>query len=211
MFTKSQLAIAGILVLAALFALLILPGSWATIAIIELVVVYIVVTTLATRIPAAIRKGMERNCKRSDGSLSPGRVSAELAAVRKLKSDLLFTVLLLLIPTNILLWYVHNEVVPLSLGLDAIASFRVDEDEWKSGLADEEQDFDRWAKSKGVFPTTRENHKRLLWRLWPMLIIAGLVWVVIAFRVLAFAYQHSLKELQTSINIRAQHYGIRDT
>ena len=160
----------------ALIALLIQPGSWTAIAFIELVVAYFVLQMFTTNLPTAIRRAMDRNCVRADGSYSSGRAAEERAAVGRLKNKVLFAVILVLIPTNALLWYVHHEGVPLS---------------------------------RPAVQTESEPQIRLVSREWS-LILGGALWIVIALRIIASAYLHSLKELHSSIKIRAEQYRIHD-
>ena len=205
-----QFTLGSILFLTALVALLVHPASWATILFIEFVATYFVIQTLAGNLPTTIRAGLERNCVRKDGSFSQNRAMRERKAVRQLKKDLYFALFLILIPSNALLWFVHHEVIPLPLGMDAMAAFRVSESEWKSGLSDVEKDLQRWHESKNTNPTDREKHKRLLWKSWPLVLVGGLAWILLACRFLAAAYDRALKDLQSTILIRAQQYAIRD-
>lgn len=115
MSSKLQVIIGLTTLLASILALLVfLPTSgWATVAVIELAFTYAIVSSLSTNLPSGIRSGIKRNCLRANGTFSRNREHVERIAVRRLGERILVAVSLILVPTNILLWYLLTEGDPL--------------------------------------------------------------------------------------------------
>ena len=141
---------------------------------------------------------------------SARRARIEEKAVQKVRLDVLFALLLILLPNNLLLWYVNSEVIPLSIGFDAMASIRSSDARWKDNLRDEEQDLDRWAESRSLSPSDLKQRKQMLWRYWPLILVGGVIWIAVSFSAFALAYWHSLRELKSSIEYRAEKYALLD-
>jgi len=70
--------------------------------------VFFGVELLLRKLPAAVKKGVSDNCIRNDGSSSIRRERAERRAVRKLRSEVWFLFLIVLLPLNVLLWLVFQ-------------------------------------------------------------------------------------------------------
>ena len=208
---KKQFTIGAIMVLTALVAALI---RWkhllVTIAIIELIVVYVCVEVLVTQLPRTISKSIERNCRRSDGSRSARRARAEQRAVSQLRSELVLAFAIVVLPTNALLWLLNSEVIPISVGVSAISSFRFSEATWKEELSTEERELEEWGRRKQISPSSIESRKRTLWRYWPLLVIAGFTWCAVAAAIIKSAYFHALKDLAASIEYRRQQNKLVD-
>jgi len=182
--------------------------SWFTIVFIDVVVACLSVEVLRRNLPRSVRTAIATNCRRPDGSWSPRRERAENKAVRKLQCDLLVVVVVVLLATNALIWTVDSEVIPLSIGMDAVGSFRLTG--WRESLADEVQQFELWGQQQRMSSAEVETRKRILWQCWPAFILIGLGWMALAFSIVQAAYFFAIKELADSIRNRAEQYRTLD-
>ncbi len=207
-----QFTIVTALVVTALVAVLLQlwSKSWLTIVIIDVVVAVSSIELLKRNLPNAIQKSLVANCKRANGSWSSRRARAEAKAVRKLQLDLLLVLSLVLLSMNAIVWFVDTEVVPLSVGWNAVGSFQLSEQAWKDNLRDEEEQFDLWGERNRLSPSDLRDRKQMLWHYWPAVVAVGLGWIAVAFAIIKGAYFLSLKELSDSIQHRTQQYKMLD-
>ena len=207
---KHRFSLGFILLLLTLVAVATRPGWFVTIFLIESIAVFFCAEVLVHNLPKAIQRSIQDNGRRADGTKSSRRARIEEKAVRKVARDIVFALVLVLVPTNLLLWYVNSEVIPLSIGFDAIASMRSSEAEWKENLRDEERELDRWAESRRLSTADLSQRKQTLWRSWPLILVGAVVWGGVSFSAFAVAYWHSLRELKASIEYRAEKYALLD-
>lgn len=71
----------------------------------EISFVFLGVELLLRQLPAAVKKSVADNCKRADRSWSVNREKSERQAVRKLRSEVWFVFLIVLVPLNLLVWF----------------------------------------------------------------------------------------------------------
>ena len=167
------------------------------------------VLTLA--MPRSVRARSVANCVRGDGSWSSGRASVEKHALSRLRRNLVYVMRLCAIPSMFGLWVFNREVIPIGLGVEALASVSSDPDQWKSALREEEQRFDRWQKSSTLASSVDvSQHKRALWESWPIVVLGGVLWLVLVFTVVAKYYIYCIRKFRQSVCSRANDYRWRD-
>lgn len=205
-----QTSIRGVLVIVALCAIAISPVTFVTWLLIELLLVFLFVRLLIGNLPFAIRKAQMHNCVRADGTWSDRREAIEDRELSRLYNNMFGACLLLLIPTHALIWYVDSEVIPISIGFDALMSWAGNETDWKANLDDEQREMGRWWKRRSLSAESLEDHKQFLWDYWPAILTGFAIWMAIGFTYLWKTYYQSLKELEHSIFDRAQQYRLCD-
>ena len=184
---------------------------WKALAILQFVAFFILVEALVRNQPTSIQYRIKANYIRKDGSKSQRRKRAEMRAIQKLRRDLYTVVGIAFVVINVMILVIHDEVIPLSIGLDAITSFSASEQTWKENLRDEEQQFDRWSEMNHKSPEEIETHKRVIWASWPFIVMAFLAVFAACFVFIKAAYVQSLKELSDSIDQRALRYAHLDS
>ncbi len=209
MYRNFLISIGAFLAFAAMLAFAFRLGPFASALLIELLIGIAATEVLVHNLPSAIRSGIADNCRRANGRWSHRRARIEDRAVRKLRWNILYALLLVAIPLNAILWYVNGEVIPVGIGWDAVASIRLDSP-WKENLRDEEADFDHWSRAKGLTVTEAETRKRILWRNWPTILAGLMASGIAAFLTLGAACFFALRELDSSIQYRAQQYRMQD-
>lgn len=207
---SDQISVRGLLVIVTLCAIALSPARLVTWLLIELLLIFVFVRLLIGNVPFALRRAQMHNCVRADGSWSENREAVENSELSRLSNNMYGACLLLLIPTHLLIWYVNSEVIPISVGIDAMASWAVSESDWKANLRDEQRELGRWWKRRSLSTGALENHKQFLWNYWPAMLLGFASWIALGFSYLWKTYYQSLKELEHSIYERAQQYRLRD-
>ena len=214
---KPQFSIALALATMTLVAVLLaesLNGGWRsasqvlTVALIELSACAACIAILTHNIPSALSRAQDRNCRRVDGSWSRRRQKIEDASLGELRRELGKAFLLVALVTNALLGLLHFEVIPVPLALQAVSSFSISEENWKTNLRDDEAQFDRW-----LGPSLKEEarfRKRMLWYGWPVLLAVAIGWCLAVCVYVTHAYSDALKRLNSSIQFRSQQYRLSD-
>lgn len=182
--------------------------------VIEAVAVLACVELLIRNMPKTIQASIAKNTKRLDGTRSRHRERVEKRALQKLRWDLLVVLLLIAAPGNLLLFAIHAYVIPLPIGLDAVAVFSTTPGDWKQSLRDDgiERRYTNWHKQKsGRLNATGTNAmKQFVWRGWPFIVGMCVVWFVVSLLVLKSVYIAALREFAEQIESRAVQYRIRD-
>ena len=103
------------------------------------VVIWLLVELLSRNLPKSIRSAQTANCRRRNGTWSIARERAEARAVGKLKGELLLAVIVVVLPTIAVVWFIDSEVIPISMGIDAMSVFEMPLPAWqkKSGARPE--------------------------------------------------------------------------
>lgn len=188
---------------------------WATssfmLAIVPSVVLFLFIEVLSRNLPMAMRESMTQNCRRSDGSWSVRREKAEASAVTQFRRHMLVSVTIVLLLSYALVWFVHTEVIPLSIGIDALSKFESPSQAWRENLEPEEQELDSWAREQGISSEEMQDRKQLLWAAWPAVIAIGIGWMIIVATIIRTAYFRGLKELSESIVLRQRNYQLHDS
>lgn len=209
-FSRTQFSITSLLCLTAIVGVLLAKGeSWLTLILIEATIVFVSIEVLVGNLPRMIHKILDSNCRRRDGSWSKRREQIELKAVKHLRWDLGVVIVMILAPTTFMIWIVDREVVPLSIGVDAMLSFAPSNAKWKAELVDEEIRFDKWKKNTGN-RMNAETHKRAIWQCWPLLLLAGVGWLAACCAVLKMTYLGMLKEMLSKARLRREQYMLYD-
>ncbi len=166
---------------------------------------------LTLSMPRSIWNRLVSNCVRGDGSWSPGRTSLERKSLSKFRLNLVFVMMMCVLPSLFALWVFNREVIPIGIGVDALGSMSADADQWKSNLRAQEQHFERWQKSS-LFASGVDvhQHKRALWDVWPFLFAGGILWCILMFTVVAKYYIYCIHKLKESVYSRANDYRWRD-
>ena len=181
---------------------------------IEVLLVIVCSELLVRNLPESIEASMAANCRRLDGTWSRNRQHIERKARKELRRNLVAALLFVLAPTSFLVYWVHTNIIPLSIGRDALFAMRRSQEEWKDSLRTDgtEADFDRWQQAEaGVHSYENARwRKRLLWRSWPVVAGIMLIWCVVSFVVVKSVYLSSLRGLARAIEYRSQRYFYRD-
>lgn len=204
---KRQFTVGAIFVFVAIVAIALRPGAVITLLLIEGLAVVAAATILVRNLPVAIRRKIEANCRRSDGTRSRRREYIERLALRKVTRDVCLLLVLILLPTNAAIWYVNAEVIPISIGTNALVTMGFHGDATK--LHDEEHAFDRWWYSNHIAGDLGAR-KRLLMHAWPLVLIGGVIWLGVSFAIFSAAYFRVLQDLLSSIEYRHQKYVLHD-
>ena len=183
--------------------------SWILNFIFALAVVYFISELLVNYLPSQIENRLQLNCVRIDGSWSDRRQRLEAKAVNKLRWDIRVVLLLVVIPTTLLIWLVDQEVAPIGIGLSAVSEMSVSSEQWKADLAEQEHQFDSWSKRKHG-NTDATEHKQLLWKNWPLIVMAGIGWLVAGWLFVYRMFIYQLKDLVKGIEYRKSQYTLAD-
>ena len=108
MFKTLQLTTGSLFLATTVIALLLNSTMWAALATIELVTIWAIVKTLSCNLPSGILVRIKKNCMRAVGTYSSGRASIERLAIRHFEKNLYLALILILIPTNILIWFLFD-------------------------------------------------------------------------------------------------------
>ena len=146
-----------------------------TLIVIQVIAFGFIIEVLSRQLPKAIGQAQKKNCVRHDGTWSKNREAIETKSRTQLKIDLAKAFLLVAVATNMAVWFIHSEVIPIPLAFDAISSFQVDQTAWRSDLSDDENELDRWMTNSGLSTQQSRTHKRMLWNAWPALLAVAAV------------------------------------
>lgn len=206
-----QFSILGMLVITAVIAgFLALGQYWQYTAVIVLAGLILVCNeTLIRSLPKGILRQLEKNCIRADGSWSERRADFERRVVKKLHRQTLLLLCAIVIPSLFLLWIVDRQIAPLAIGTQAISGYNVSPESWKANLVDDEQRLDTWHQGSMLFRDS-ESHKQFLWRNWPMIVGAGIGWLVFCGILLKNGYLYLLKEVNSAAHHREHFYQQKD-
>lgn len=168
------------------------------------------VETLARNIPSSIARLQRKNCIREDHTWSKRRERIEEKSRNRVRKDLGKAFLLVAIATNIAVWFVHSEVVPIPIALEALSSFSLDEEQWKANLSDDEVRLESWmATQVRLSPSKAMLRKRFLWNSWPIALLLVTMWIVGCIAFVTASYLYSLKDLNASVRFRAEQYRLK--
>lgn len=172
----------------------------------QVAIVLFMADTLSRKLPTSLLEFSRANYMRIDGSVSARRRSKEHAARRKIRQDMMATMFGVAIVGNCLLGAVDTFVMPLGLMPRIAAAFNPNPQAWKKELR--RRGLDNAAAKAVSSRGTRagEEHLRVLWNGWPLLIIAAAGFVAAACGVLRFAYLRSLDEFRQGVASRADEY-----
>ena len=179
----------------------------------EMTIAFAAVELLMRNLPTTITKAMDDNSYRIDGSFSPNRSKIERNAKSQTRRNLIIALALILAPANFLLFAVHEYVIPLPLGFEAISHFEISPDEWKEELKKEGTDgrYQAWQSrvSRAGVPE-RTHRKRLLFHSWPVVVGFVACWIVGSFLVFRSVYMSALKDLVSGIRRRSHEHEMID-
>lgn len=157
---------------------------------------------------------MRGNAIRLDGSISDRRAAIERTAVNGMRRNLYITMLMVLLPANMLAYVVHTEIIPLSLGMDAMLTFRVSDDAWKASLKDSgvEDSYDRWQTNQSgpIASSDLRERKSLVWKAWPLVCATGAGWLLLSAITVKHIFVGSVRQLAKDVEYRAEQYVTRD-
>lgn len=110
---RRQVSILALLGFTTIVALVSIQNSfWGTIFAIEMIAVYLFITSLIEHLPNGILSSMNANCIRRDGALDPKRLVGEQNELIRLFWALLFVVgVVFLVPINWSLWYFQSQKI----------------------------------------------------------------------------------------------------
>ena len=185
-------------------------GAWATVLMLQLIAFGTCIEVLARNVPRAIAELQHSNCVRADGTWSKRRERIEEQSRNQLRLDLAKAILLVAMGTNVAAWFVHSEVIPIPIAVEALSSFHLDEGEWKASLSDDEGRFDGWMSSQArLSPSEALGRKRILWKRWPIGLGVVAIGIAGCCAFVAAAYKYSLKELAASVRFRSERYRLK--
>lgn len=214
---KFQISISAILLLTAAVAYFTARATagWglttlavSSILFIELIVFSCCIEVLVRNVPRSIHRTQRANCHRDDGTWSSRRARIEEVSRERVRVDLMKAFVIVAIASNIAGLFIHAEVIPLPVAIEAMSSFRLDQSKWKSELRDDEVRLGNWMQRKGS-PVQATKRKRMLWNSWPLFVAGAALWVSCCCVFVAFAYRHSVSELAASVKFRAEQYRLQ--
>lgn len=175
----------------------------------EIVAVLVCVELLMRNFPRAIKKAIADNAYRIDGSFSRRRDDIEKRALRGFRWNLATAVVLIATPATLMVFGIHTYLMPLPLGFDAAASFRLSRLEWKQEIRESgtESRYDTW-QAKGAHRSADGQRviKRATWHGAPVFIVICLAVVAMSFAALRSVYLTALKSLATAVRRRSHYY-----
>jgi len=185
-------------------------GVWLMFLLLQFIAFGTCIEVLARNVPRAIANLQRSNCVRTDGTWSKRREGIEEQSRNLLRLDLAKAILLVAIGTNVAAWFVHAEVIPIPIAVEALSAFHLDEGAWKASLSDDEGRFDGWMTSQArLSPSAALGRKRILWNSWPMALGLVAIWIAGCFAFVGAAYQHSLNDLAASVRFRSERYRLK--
>lgn len=207
---RSQYFLFVFVCLAAFVALLFLKNISAVmfIFIVEAILILGGVELLHRRMPQQLREARSDNCLRIDGSFSHRRLERERQALAKVRMDLLAVFLLIALSGNWLAFFLHCEVIPLNVAMNAASEFDADTQTWKQRLRDSGVDktFEEWSVSKAqVDHATVEAQQQLLWYAWPLIIVLVICWMIGSATFLYRAYTNTIRAYALGVASRAEY------
>ena len=125
---------------------------------------------LALGFPAPLRKCIERNCFRADGTFSDRRARREMRHLADLALPLLALFAALLLLVNLLATLVHTSVIPLPIAAQAGTEFRLDRQKWRNQIEDTgiRTEYERWYSGREREPRRTELWESVLWHGWSL-------------------------------------------
>ncbi len=165
------------------------------------------VELLHRHMPQQLREARSDNCLRIDGSFSPRRRLHERRALAKVRMDLLAALLLIVLSGNWLAFFIHYQVIPFNVAIDAAGAFDVDPQAWKQNLRASRVDetFKEWSARKAPADYERiEVQQQLLWTAWPLVVLAFVGWAVGSAIFLSRAYFHIIRSYAAGVASRAE-------
>ena len=183
-------------------------GTALLLVLFEVMCVFAGVECLMRNLPRSIEKACEENSVRADGSWSRRRAKEEQKSRTKLRLHLWLLFALCLTPGNILLFGIHTFVVPVSIGFDAMSSFRSSPNNWKDQLraGGIESRFDAWYNRHGYRHVPSSQMKRTLWSTWPAFFVVVLTWIAVCWLTFKRSYFSALQTYASEIKRRSDQY-----
>lgn len=184
-------------------------SQWFMLLLLQLVAIALLTEIAYRHLPQAVAFASEENCFRMDGSLSERRKARELKAKSKVRTDLFALFLLIAISGNWLAVFVHSQIIPLPLAVQALSVFSFDAEDWHEDLkslrvADTHSD---WYRSQRQVPLTEVDAvQQDLWDGWPFLAALALAWVALSLIVLRVLYIHIVQEFYRGVQQRSHEY-----
>jgi hypothetical protein len=185
-------------------------STLAFVAFTELALLVFAVHLLSRNLPRKLKSASKHNCFRLDGTRSEHRTYIESSAKRKLQTDICGSLLVVLLIGNGLALAVHSYVIPLPLGLAAMASFQPDRQAWREGIEQRNIDFrfkQNVQENHRLNPQEAEQAAASLWDAWPMIVLVGIIAALAAQAYVGTMYQRSLAEYAKGIAFRAEEYA----
>ncbi|MFO7738785.1 MAG: hypothetical protein R6V46_09950 [Desulfatiglandaceae bacterium] len=120
-----------------------------------------------------------RNCVRLDGTMSWARTFGELTRLVKLTAVWVFAPLFFVSINIIILYALHNTIIPVPMAIDIFSVFNIDPVAWehsieKEALGDVGAKYEEWSRSRGFSLETAEFLQKHLWSNWIFYLIFAL-------------------------------------
>lgn len=182
-------------------------------AIVAIVSLAFTVETIARNLPRALSDFAEANCYRFDGTKSARRATAEVKALRKLRSDLWAIGVLCLLVGGMAAAAFHFYVIPIPVAARGLLAFDVDPQKWKSNMKDQSVDRDlegMLSSEYRVSPRDANKAARSLWQLAPVLLGAVMVLGFATVYLASRGYRRALAEYHRGLRARASKAAERD-
>lgn len=179
---------------------------------VELFVIALATELLTRRVPPVARQISHENRFRVDGSFSPRRSRRENEASMKLRTDLWAVFLIIAVTGNGLALAIHNFVIPIPLGIQALAMFGGDYEEWKRDLEKEGIGglFQDWHRSRNPEIAAAERARSQLWYAWPFVLLGCGAWAAGSFYILRMGHNRALREYITGVKFRSEENVVLD-
>ncbi len=109
------------------------------------------------------------------------------------------------LPAFLLVWLVDSYVIPIPMALDAIWRFDPDPDKFEDNIENGEGgdislEHRRLLENRGVPGDTIRRIQEILWRGWPIIVVATLLFLFIGIRALAHGNVALLRDVEANAN-----------
>lgn len=160
-------------------------------------------------IPPAIRRLLELNTTRLDGTRSRRRAKREARHFRQFAKEMVIALLLILLVANSLLVLIHTLVIPIPIAAEAVLLVHPDSAVWRDHL-DAEAIANRHVLSFAWGREAARATQRVLWNYWPIVLVAVAAIVAFGVRTFTVYYLAALRELERDARRRFDEYLWRD-
>lgn len=183
------------------------------ILLIEILAVVILTEWFVRRLPRHLILLSRSNTVRADGSTSPRRKFRERRALRKVRWRYGTGLSLIFLVANLGLAALHTAIIPIPIGIQAMMSFRLSGDDFKSQLRESGVDaaYQEWLRSDPEKSAQDIAQARsTLWRVWPAIMVIAMCWALASWWVMRRVSWFVRCEFEAGILQRSEMNQLRD-
>ncbi len=186
-----------------------------TIMLIVIAMVLFIGASALLAIPKPVRQLARQNCYDLQGEFHPRRYRIERAAFLNVIADMSVITILLFVLIGGAILLIDQELAPTSLIADAFREFDLDEETWARRLkgrpeGDLGKAYKDWAGQHGMSAESAQLRQHLLWRTWPIFLVAGLIAIFSANWIYGNTSVGSIAQYINGVCARSRNYVRRD-